>query len=443
MLERLFHLSENGTNVRVEVMAGITTFVTMAYIIVVNPVILAGTPARPGALGPALFGATVTATCLASAVPCLLMGLWANYPVALASAMGLNTALTAVVLSGAASWQTMMGVVFVEGVIILVLVLLGLRESILKSLPLDLKRAIGAGIGLLVALLGMHQAHWVRNSADPTELLAMPAGNFHDPRTQLATFGVLLTAILIARHVRGALLIGMAAVTAIAMALGMAHPPAQLLAAPQFATFGAMDIAGALRPAMFATIFAFMVPDFFDTMGTVIAVSEQAGIMRKDGSLPRLGRVLVVDAFAALWGGLCSASSTTAYIESASGVSAGGRTGLTTVVAGLLFVAAVFLSPIVQVVPPEATAPALIIVGFLMMSAVREIDFTDTVTAIPAFIVLLVIPLTMSIARGIGMGFIALAVMCAACGRLRSTPLATWAMALVFAVTFALEHAAR
>lgn len=438
MLERLFRLTENRTNVRTEVLAGVTTFMTMAYIIVVNPIVLAGDPAHPG---PPL-AATITATCLAAALPTLLMGLWTNYPLALASGMGLNSALiTAVAVERGITWQVMMGVIFVEGLIITLLVLTGLREAVMKAIPLDLKRAIGVGIGLLIALIGLHNAHWIGSSAPVggVPLLVPPVGNFHAPTTLLATFGILITALLVAQRVRGALLLGIALTTAAALLFRLAPPPESIAAPPDFSTLGRMDIAGALQVSLFATIFAFLITDFFDTMGTVIAVTEQSGHLRPDGTLPRLNRVLLVDSLAAMWGGFCSASSVTSYIESASGVSAGGRTGLTSVVVGLLFLAAMFFSPLVQAVPKEATAAALIVVGFLMMPAVREIDFSDYVSAVPVFLMLLVIPLTMSISRGIGTGFIAYVALRTLSGRAREVPALLWVFAALFALSFGLE----
>lgn len=443
MLERLFRLTENNTNLRTEIIAGVTTFMTMAYIIVVNPAILAGSSSNPGPLGPERHTATVTATCLAAAIPTLLMGFWANYPIALASGMGLNAALVAAVspLQGV-TWQTMMGVIFVEGFIITLLVLTGLRELVMKAIPLDLKRAIGGGIGLFIALLGLHHAHWMSSTAQVggAPLTVPPIGNFHAPTTLLATAGILVTAWLVVRRTRGALLIGIAATTLIAVIFGLASPPQRIAAPPDFVTFGNLDLVGALQPALIATVFAFLITDFFDTMGTVIAIGEQAGYLRPDGSLPRLNRVLLVDSFAAMWGGLCSASSVTSYIESASGVGEGGRTGLTSVVVGVLFLAAMFLAPLVQAVPAEATAAALIIVGFLMMTVVREINFNDYATAIPAFLTLLVIPLTMSISRGIGTGFIVYVILNALTGHGKRISVVLWALAILFGLSFWLER---
>ncbi|MGC8667042.1 MAG: NCS2 family permease [Chthonomonadales bacterium] len=445
MLERLFHISQYRTSVRTEVLAGVTTFMTMAYIIIVNPAILAGSPSHPGPLGPSLFAPTVTATCLAAAIPTLLMGLWANYPFALASGMGLNAALVAAVGSGPGiTWQVMMGVVFVEGAIVAVLVLTRLRQAVMQAIPLDLKRAIGVGIGLFIALLGMHNAHWISTSSAPVPGVPStftPTGNFHLAPTLLATFGVFVSALLLIRRVRGALLTGIALTTVAAMALHLQPLPQHVAAPPSFATIGKLSLSGVLTPAAIALVFAFMMSDFFDTMGTVIAIGEQAGYLDPDGSLPRLNRVLLVDALAAVWGGFCCASSSTTYIESAAGVGEGGRTGLTSVVVGFLFLASMFLAPLVQAVPAEATAAALILVGFMMMTVVKDINFGDAVSAIPAFLIMLLIPLTMSIARGIGIGFIAYVLFHALTGRAREVSPMLWGLAGLFALTFYFEHA--
>ncbi len=438
MLERLFRLSEFGTTVRTEILAGVTTFMTMAYIIVVNPVILCTNSQHPGPP----FAATVTATCLAAAIPTLLMGLWANYPIALASGLGLNSALiTSVGTLPGATWQAMMGVIFVEGMIVALLVLTGLREKVMHAIPMDLKRAIGVGIGLFIAMLGLHNAHWMSSTSavGGVPMTAPPIGNFHVPTTLLATFGILLTFWLVTRRTPGALLIGMVATTLVAFATGLARPPEAVVAPPDFSTIGKLDVMAALQPALLGAVFAFLIVDFFDTMGTVIALGEQSGRMQPDGTLPGLKRVLFTDSLAAMWGGFCSASSVTSYIESASGVGAGGRTGLTSVTVGVLFLCALVLAPLAQAVPAEATAAALIVVGFMMMSVVRDIDFSRYATAVPAFLILLVIPLTQSISRGIGIGFISYALLQTMSGRPREVSGVLWVLALLFGLSFWLE----
>lgn len=437
-LERAFQLSANGTNVRTEIVAGITTFMTMAYIIVVNPAILS----RPaGGAGPP-FAATVAATCVAAAIPTLLMGVWANYPLALASGLGLNAALAAAVsVERGITWQAMMGVVFVEGLIVAILVLTKTREWVMNCIPVDLKRAIAVGIGLLITVVGLHHAHWI--SSTPGEsgmpLLVPPIGNFRTEGALLATFGILVSGTLLAKRVRGALLLGIILTTALSYVAGYSKPPERIVALPDFSTIGKLDIVGALQPALIATIFAFLITDFFDTMGTVIGVTEKSGHLRPDGTLPRLNRVLLVDSFGAIWGGFCSASSVTSYIESASGVAEGGRTGLTSVVVAMLFLACVFVSPLASAVPAEATAAALVIVGFFMMSAVREVDMSDPARALPAFFAMVIMPLTMSISRGIGTAFISYALLHFLAGRGREVPPAVWVLAVLFAASFAME----
>lgn len=438
LLDRFFRLSENKTDVRTEVIAGLTTFMTMAYIIAVNPAILS----RPAhGEGPPL-AATVAATCIAAAVPTLLMGFWANYPIALASGLGLNAALAAAISHAhGVTWQAMMGVIFIEGCIIAVLVLTRAREWVMHCIPMDLKRAIAAGIGFLIVAVGLHGAHWISSTPGPggMPLLVPPVGNFRTAPALLATFGVLLTAVLVAQRVKGALLIGIIVTTVTAYIFGLAQRPERVFDIPDLSTIGKLDIIAALQPALIAMIFAFLMTDFFDTMGTVIAVTEQSGHLKPDGSLPRLRRVLLVDSFGAIWGGFCSASSVTSYIESASGVAAGGRTGLTSVVVGLLFLACVFLAPLAVAVPPEATAASLIVVGFMMMGVLREVDWSDAAKALPAFFAIVVIPLTMSISRGIGTAFIAYALLHLLTGRSREVPPAVWILAVLFAASFAVE----
>ena len=437
MLERLFLLRENGTNVRIELLAGLTTFMTMAYIVVVNPLVLAG---AGGSGGPPI-SATVTATCLGAALPTLLMGLWARYPIALASGMGLNAAVAATIATTpGVTWQTMMGVVFVEGVIISVLVATGLREVVMHAIPADMKRAIAVGIGLLIAVIGFHNAHFMQSATGSGAPVALfPQGSFRQPGTVVALVGLAVTAPLLVARPKGALLLGIVTATVVAVLIGVAKPPTAIVGAPDFSTFGRLDVVGALRPTLLAVVFAFLITDFFDTMGTVLAVGEQSGHVRPDGSLPRLGRVLLVDSFAAAWGGLCSASSVTSYIESASGVAAGGRTGLTSVTVAVLFVISMFLAPLVQAVPGEATAAALIVVGILMMAAIRDVDLRDPATSIPVCLTILAMPFTMSISRSIGMGFLAYVLIRFLTGRWREVPAPMWPIAILFAIQFGLE----
>jgi AGZA family xanthine/uracil permease-like MFS transporter len=436
LLDKLFALRTRGTNIRTEVTAGLTTFMTMAYIIFVNPSILSNIPGLENSK-PAL----AAATCLAAAIPCLLMGLWTNSPFALAPGMGLNGVLTfGVCLQNHIPWQTAMGVVVVEGMVIALLVLTRTREAIMEAIPLALKRAISVGIGLFITLLGLVNAGLVKMNIKDAPLTY---GSFHDRGVLVAVVGLAVTLGLFALRMRAALLVGILAGTLLALATGVTHLPdgaAHLLSQPALSTFGRANVAAVLtHPALWATVLAFVMSDFFDTMGTVIGVGQQAGLVDAQGRLPRLRDILFVDGLAALWGGVCGASSVTTYIESASGVGGGGRTGLTTTAVGLLFLMALFVSPLVGIVPSVATAPALIVVGFLMLGAVRDIPFDRLEEALPAFITLVAIPFTYSIARGIGYGFITYLLLLTVQRRWREINPLLAVVSLLFAYTFSLE----
>lgn len=433
MLERFFGLRAAGTTVTTECLAGVTTFMTMAYIIFVNPQILAA--------GGVPRDAAMVATCIGAGLATLLMGLLANYPLALAPGMGLNAFLAfGVVLGLKQPWPVAMGLVFVEGLVITVLVLTRTREAVMNAIPLPLKHAIGVGIGLLIAFIGLQQAGLVVKS-DATLVTYGP----FTPAALVAVAGLLFTAWLLARRVRGAILVGMVAAALLAMAVGVARLPDRLLALPapaQFATLGAAlapdTLAQVFRLGLATTLFAFLMTDFFDTMGSVVAVGAQGGFLDKQGRLPRLNRVLLADSLGAVLGGACGCSSVTTYIESATGVGAGGRTGLTAVVVAGLFLLAVFFWPLAGVVPACATAPALVIVGLLLIGGIRDIDWRDWPEALPAFLTVLTIPLTYSISRGIGAGLISYTLLQLACGRgKRLSPLLVGLSAL-FALDFAL-----
>jgi AGZA family xanthine/uracil permease-like MFS transporter len=432
MLERLFQLQQRSTTVRTEIAAGLTTFMTMAYIVFVNPSILKNIPGLDQSV-PAL----VAATCLAAAIPTLVMGLWTNTPYALAPGMGLNGVLTyGVCLQNHVPWPTAMGIVVVEGLIIAILVLTRTREAIMRAIPLSLKRAISVGIGLFITLLGMVNSGLVKMNI---KVAPLTFGSFHDRGVLVATAGLAITLVLFALRWRAALLLGIVCTTLIALAAHVAEAPKSLVQAPFFTTFGQANVLAALRPGLWATILAFVMSDFFDAMGTIIGVGQQAGLVDAEGRIPRLRDILFVDGLAAAWGGVCGASSATTYIESASGVAEGGRTGLTSVVVGLLFLAALFFAPLVGVVPPQATAPALIVVGFLMLSAVREIPFDKIEEALPAFITLITIPFTYSIARGIGYGFITYVLLLIVQRRWREIDPLLVIVSLLFAVSFMIE----
>ncbi len=426
-----FKLKENRTTVGREITAGLVTFMAMAYIIFVNPKILAA------AMGDDLIPALAVATCIGAGVLSILMGLVGNYPLALASGMGLNAFLAyGVVLGMKVPWQAAMGIVFLEGAIITVLVMTNIREGVMNAIPLDLKRGIGVGIGLLIALIGLQNGKLV--VGDPATMIAF--GKL-GPESLVAAFGLVLTAVLMVKKIRGALLIGILLSTAAAAGAGLVHFPSTLVSGlkpEHFKTFFALDIAGALRLGLLGTIFAFLITDFFDTMGSVVAVGEQAGFMDAEGRVPRLKRILLVDSLGALCGGLFGCSSVTTYVESAAGVGEGGRTGLTSVVTGLLFLLAVFFTPLVAIVPAYATAPALVLVGFMLIAGVRSIRWDNVATALPVFLTMVMIPFSFSISRGIGCGFISYVLLKLLAGKWREIHPLLAVVSLLFAVDFAL-----
>lgn len=456
---RFFHLSDRGTTVATEVRAGVTTFLTMAYILFVNPSILSG-PAL-GERGLA-FSAAAAGTALAAAFACILMGVVANFPLALASGMGLNAFVAyTIIASAGVSWQAAMGLVVLDGLIVLLLVLAGVREWVLKTIPLDLKRSIGAGIGLFLAFTGLVNARLVvvpggsvaayaKAVAEGQVPPALPPVTHGDVGTFgifLVVFGLVVTAVLHARKVRGAILIGIIATTVVSIArdllVGLDNAAVRSLrfTGPDFSAVGGVDIVGALQPTLLPFLLGLLVVDFFDTIGTVTAIGEQAGLMQPDGSIPGATSVLAVDAIGAVAGGLCGASSVTSYIESAAGVGEGGRTGLMPVVTGLLFLVSLLLAPLFGLVPAEATAPALIFVGCLMMRSLAGLQWDDMRTAIPAFVALIVMPATYSISHGIGYAFIAYVLVSVFSGKGREVHPMMYGVAAVFAVSFAITRA--
>ncbi|WP_312933463.1 NCS2 family permease [Pseudomonas sp.] len=397
MLERLFQLRAHNTNVRTEILAGVTTFLAMAYILFVNPSILGETGMDKGAL--------FVATCLAAAIGSVTMGLIANYPIALAPGMGLNAFFTyTVVLHQGHTWQVALGAVFISAVLFFVLSILRVREWIVNSIPLPLRSAIAAGIGLFLALIALHNAGIVVDN--PATLVGL--GDLSQPAPILATLGFFLIVGLESLKVRGAVLIGILVVTVAAIVLGVTPFAGVVSMPPSLApTFLQLDIAGALDVALISVIFAFLFVDLFDNSGTLIGVAKRAGLMGKDGHMPKMGRALIADSTAAMAGSLLGTSTTTSYIESAAGVSAGGRTGLTAIVVAVLFLLALFFAPLAGSVPAFATAPALLFVAVLMASGLAEINWDDITEAAPVMVTALAMPLTYSIANGIAFGFIA------------------------------------
>jgi len=452
VLERWFELTRNRTTVAGEVRGGLTTFMVMAYIIFVNPAILsfAGIPPLQGQ-GPS-FAATQAATCLVAGAMTIAMGLATNYPLAIASGMGIN-AVVAFQLVAALKlpWTAAMGVVVLEGLAITVLVLTGFREAIMHAIPVALKRAIGVGIGLFILFIGLGAAGIVKPGPPG---VPVTLGDLTAAPVAVALFGLLLTVWLTARRFTGALLVGILVSTALAIAVnagteGRAFPlpgqavwPAALVALPDFSSLGAgFDFSVFVRLGLITalvTIFSLMLSDFFDTMGTVIGISGEAGWLTPDGRLPRLNRVLLVDSLGAVAGGAAGASSATTYIESAAGVAAGARTGLASVVTGACFLLALFFAPLAGVVPAQATAPALIVVGYLMSRVVRQIPFDDFEEGFPALLTLTMMAFTYSITNGIGAGFVSYCFIKLVRGRGREVAPMMYGAALAFVIYFAL-----
>jgi len=395
-LARWFDLSTRGTTLLRELRGAAATFLTMSYILFANASILgaAGMPKE----------SVMACTAMAAAVCCIAMGLYANFPVALASGMGINAVVAFQIAAVAGSWQTAMGVVVLDGLVVLALVLCGLREAAMRAIPRDLRRAIAAGIGLFITFIGLYNAKLVV-SPSPTPP-PLTHGSLANLETAAALIGLLLTGCLLAKRVRGALILGVAATTLLVHLFGAASADVSF-GPPSFAVAFQADVLGAMTMALLPFLLALVMVDFFDTLGTVTAISEQSGLRDAAGEIPQLRRILVVDSLSASAGGVLGASSVTCYIESAAGVAEGARTGLHSVFVGLMFLAAVFLAPLAGLVPPSATAPALILVGFLMVTEVVKIDFEEWETAIPAYLILVAIALTYSIAHGIGYGFIA------------------------------------
>ncbi len=464
-LASYFHFDERRTTLRRELSAGLTTFMVMAYIIFVNPSILsfAGIPALQP-LGPS-FNQVLVATCFAAGLMTLIMGLASNRPFALAPGLGLNAVVAFQLVAGAGlSWQEAMGVVVLEGLAITALVLLGIREAVMRAIPNVLKHAIGAGIGFFILFIGLINGGLVRVPVESVPIVEGVVGG--QPATPLAlgalnnlpvfvtVLGLLLTLFLFARGWQFALLAGIALTTVAAVFLNAltgftafpvgATMPTGILAVPDFAFLslpGVFGIAGVFRLGFISAIlviFSLMLTDFFDTMGTIIGVSEQMGDVGPDGRVENIHPMLLVDSLAATVGGAVGASSVTTYIESAAGVAVGGRTGLTSVVVALLFFLAMFFAPLAGIIPPQATAPALIIVGFLMASNLKEVDWADIAEGFPALLTVLIMPLTYSITDGIGFGFISYVLIKAFQGRAREVHWMMWGSALAFLLFFTL-----
>jgi AGZA family xanthine/uracil permease-like MFS transporter len=425
-LERYFDFERLGTNWRTEILAGMTTFVTMAYIVFVNPSILheAGMP----------FNAVLAATCLCAAFASIVMGAFARYPIAMAPGMGLNAYFAYTVVKGmGVPWEAALGAVFLSGVAFFILTIAGVRQLIVEAIPGELYAAIAGGIGLFIAMIGLRNAGIIVGS--PATLVTL--GNLRDPNTALACFGLALIAALLARNVPGAMLIGILATTAAGALIGLVKwSPAAYRLSDIAATAGKLDIRAASKFGLFEIVFVFLFVDLFDNVGTLVGVGKKAGLFDASGNIPRIRRILFTDSAATIVGSLAGTSTVVSYIESAAGVVAGGRSGVTAIVTGILFGVALFVAPLVGAVPASATAPALIVVGSLMLSSIGEIAWKDVSVAIPAFLTLITIPLTFSIANGLAFGFTAFALLRLLRGEFRRTHWLVWLLAALFIARF-------
>jgi len=431
LINRYFRLAENRTTVRQELLGGLTTFLTMAYIIVVNPQILsqAGMPAE----------GVVFATCVSSAAATLVMGLYANYPIALAPGMSLNAYFTySVCLGMQVPWRTALGVVFLSGVLFLVLTVTRIREQIVNGIPDCLKHSTATGIGFFIAFVGLRNAKLVvANAATFVGL-----GNLSDHAVQTACFGVVLTLVLMVRKINGAILIGIFGTTLLGILRGLSNWPSAIFSMPHASsTFLQLDLRGAVHLGLLEILFAFLFVDLFDNVGTLVGVCEQGGFIQ-DGKIPRVGRVLLADAVGTIFGSLAGTSTVTSYIESAAGMAVGARTGLSNLVVAALFLGAMFCSPLASAIPGYATAPALILVGALMTQSIAHIEWREFSEAAPAFVTMLAMPLTFSIATGLSLGLISYTVAKVAAGKYREINALVWILTALFILRYAYLAAA-
>ncbi|MFP5332462.1 MAG: NCS2 family permease [Acidimicrobiia bacterium] len=429
-LDSFFKLTERGTTVATEVRAGLATFLVMAYIIFVNPSILGAAGLDPGAVA--------AGTALVAGILCIAMGVVSNYPLAMAAGLGINAALAfGLVLGNGLSPAGAMGVIVLEGIVVTVLVVVGLREAIMDAVPASLKYAIGVGIGLFILFIGFVNGGLIAQGDGVPVQFVFP----NSAGAALTLIGLVITVVLYARKVTGALVISIVLTTIIGLIMGVQSLPESFTASPDFSTLGEFDLGevftvlGTLTALL--TVFSFMLTDFFDTMGTATAIVEQAELTDDEGKIPNVGKLLLVDSIGAALGGAAGVSSNTSYIESSAGVAEGGRTGLTAVVVGILFLLSIFLAPIAGLIPAQATAPVLILVGFLMCSLIKDIDFTDFEEGMPALLAIVLMPLTYSITVGIGAGFVMYVLIKAVKGKASQVPVLMWVVAAAFVVYFA------
>lgn len=425
-LQTLFRFDPATMSLKKEMVGGITTFLTMAYILAVQPALLnqSGMDA----------GAVFTATILSSIVATVIMGLYAKLPFALAPAMGLNAFFVyTIVLTMGYSWQFALTAVFIEGIIFVLLTLSGLRNKIVEAMPLQLRKAISPGIGLFITFIGLHNAGIITGS----EATLVTLGNLHTPSVLLALFGILLSAVLLVRRITGALLIGILATTIIGIPMGLTHLGGFVSAPPSLSPiFCKMEWSNICSMDMVICVFTLLFMDMFDTLGTLIGVGQRAGMVEKNGYMHGLNKAFMADAIGTTFGALVGTSTVSTYVESAAGVNAGGRSGLTAIVVAACFVLAMFFSPLFLAIPSQATAPAMILVGVMMMGDIKDIDFQDFLTAIPCFLCIVLMPMTYSISNGILMGLICWVVLHLLSGQVKSMKAST----LILAVLFVLKY---
>jgi AGZA family xanthine/uracil permease-like MFS transporter len=424
-LLKRFHLEENQTTVRRELLAGLTTFMTMAYVVVVNPRILseAGMPVE----------GVLFATCISAAFATLIMGLWANYPIALAPGMSLNAYFAySIVLGRGVPWQTALGVVFLSGLLFLILTLTKMREQIVNGIPGCLKHGTAGGIGLFIAFIGLRNAKII--VANQATFVGF--GEISDPQVLLAAIGLIFIAVLMARRVSSAILLGILAITAVGIPLGLAHWPAQLFSLPHpSGTLLKLDLRSAAKLRLGDLVFVFFFVDLFDNVGTLVGVCEEGGFL-VDGKLPRASRALLADAFGTIFGALSGTSTVTSYIESAAGVAAGARTGLGNLVVAGLFLLAMFCAPLIAAIPSYATAPALILVGALMCGSIASVRWDDFGESFPAFLTLVATPLTFSIATGLSLGLLSFTCIKIGTGKYREVSPLIWVLSVLFLLRY-------
>ena len=425
-MEKLFQLQAHKTNVRTEIIAGLTTFLAMAYILAVNPLILSDAGLNAGSV--------FTATALSAAIATLMMAVLANLPVALAPGMGLNAFFTYTVVIGMKySPATALTAVFLEGLLFILLSFFNVREAIVESIPINLKKAVAAGIGLFITLIGMKNAEIIVDN--PATLVGL--GNVTSGPALLGIIGLVITAVLYVLRVPGSILLGILITTVIGIPMGVTVPFGgwenwSIVSVPAAPVFWNFDFSNVFSFQFFTVFFSFLFVDIFDTVGTLVGVTNRAGLVDKDGNIPRVKQALLSDAIGTVFGAMMGTSTVTSFVESTSGVAAGGRTGLTALTTGVFFLIALIFSPLFLLIPSAATAPALIIVGFLMLSAAAEIDFTDPTEGIPAFLTIVMMPFTYSIAEGIVYGILSYVILKTITGKFKQIPIISWILFVIF-----------